>query len=155
MAQKVGLIQSRGIGDIIIALPIAQDFLDRGFEVFWPIDQALLDIFQPAEPAVHFIGVARGKGFNFEEPKRALVERGCERIICLLNYLEGHYVHDERLSRSLKFDEYKYAIAGVRFGRKWELRLVRNRERAALMQRLNISTDKYIVTHTVGSNWRV
>jgi len=35
---QIGLIQTRGIGDIIIALPIADFFTAKGYKVTWPID---------------------------------------------------------------------------------------------------------------------
>ena len=37
MSIKRGIIQSRGLGDIIIALPIARHYFDRGDEIVWPV----------------------------------------------------------------------------------------------------------------------
>ena len=34
---KRGIIQSRGLGDIIIALPIARHYWQQGEEIVWPI----------------------------------------------------------------------------------------------------------------------
>lgn len=45
---RIGLVQTRGIGDIIIALPIAQSFVNDGHEVFWPIDSRFVSSFQAA-----------------------------------------------------------------------------------------------------------
>jgi len=55
MKKTLGLIQSRGIGDIIIALPIAKYYHDRGVEVYWPIDARFLPSFQNAVDYVKFI----------------------------------------------------------------------------------------------------
>ena len=51
------------------------------------------------------------------------------------------------MTRSLKFDEYKYAIAGVPFERKWTLDYTRDLKREqALFERLNINGD-YVCIH--------
>jgi hypothetical protein len=52
---KIGLIQSRGLGHIIIALPIARYFVDRGNEVLWPIHEEFVPSFRHAAPYVEFI----------------------------------------------------------------------------------------------------
>ena len=35
--KKLGIIQTRGLGDIHIALPIAFFYKKKGFEIYWPI----------------------------------------------------------------------------------------------------------------------
>ena len=50
----------------------------------------------------------------------------CDPIITL--YGDGSVV-----SNSVKFDEYKYAIAQVPFHEKWNLKLVRNAERERVL----------------------
>jgi hypothetical protein len=70
----------------------------------------------------------------------------------LLNYAHDPAAYDEKLSNSLKFDEYKYAIAGVPFARKWDLRIRRNLAReTALKQSLNI-TRPYVCVHRHASD---
>ena len=54
---KIGLIQTRGLGDIIIALPIAAAFARRGHTVHWPVNAAFVPFLQHAAPAVQFIPV--------------------------------------------------------------------------------------------------
>jgi hypothetical protein len=60
MARRIGFIQTRGIGDIIIALPIADAFIEQGCEVYWPIDAAFVSAFAAAKPEVRFLPVAGG-----------------------------------------------------------------------------------------------
>jgi hypothetical protein len=89
--RKLGLIQSRGLGDIIIALPIAKYFHDRGWHVVWPIDQRFLPSFAPAVDYVEFVPfefTASVEGFLMT-PLRILKSKGCERIIPLYSYLKG------------------------------------------------------------------
>ena len=160
MARRIGLIQTRGIGDIIIALPIAQEFLDRGDEVHWPIDRRFFSAFQAAEPAVHFIPVdppaddseAAEQPYLYDMPLRLLKDLRCDTIFTLYSFRRGFAVASEALAASLKFDEYKYAIAGVPFSRKWTLRLTRNLERErALHDSLNVR-QPYVCVHSEGSN---
>jgi hypothetical protein len=152
MPGRVGLIQTRGIGDIIIALPIADFFLQRGFEVIWPIDEKFLPAFRSAKPEVNFLGVPLDEGLMFDTPLRLLQQHGCDPIFSLYSYLSIKKVYDERLARSLKFDEYKYAITGVPFSQKWDLKLHRNpQHEQALFDRLKI-TGPYICTHDTGSD---
>src|SRR5262249_46527398 len=58
------------------------------------------------------------------------------------------------LARVMKFDQYKYAVAGVPFEEKWNLQIVRNREREeALFERVVRGKD-YVVCHLAGSDFR-
>jgi hypothetical protein len=160
MSKKIGLIQTRGIGDIIIALPIADFYLERGFEVVWPIDERWVEIFRRVKPHIQFEGVTFKEPLNrdyfVDDPLRITAEHGCERVIILYSYLGDLNVCDRRLAASLKFDEYKYAIAGVPFKRKWTLKLERDMAREqALFDSLNIQGSEYVCVHAVGSDLRI
>src|SRR5258705_13329459 len=114
MAKKIGLIQTRGIGDIIIALPIADHFIDQGYEIVWPIDQRFIPIFQPIKPSIQFSPVTDREGgpkYLVNEPLAIIREQECDRTIILYNYVSNQQVYDPRLAEVLKLDEYKYAIA--------------------------------------------
>jgi hypothetical protein len=150
---QVGLIQSAGIGDIIIALPIADFYLDRGASVVWPIHEQLLPMFSAANPRVKWIGLEAVEGVRYTAPVRVLSEVGCDYTYSLYNRSHvNELVANRQLARSLKFDEYKYAIAGVPFSEKWRLHLRRDKAREqALFDRLNID-GPYVCVHDVGSN---
>jgi hypothetical protein len=152
---RIGLIQSGGIGDIIIALPIADFFLERGDEVHWPVEDIHLPIFKAVKPKVNFIPLPPGDGLVYLRPQACLKELGCDRIIAMPSYSIEPDAYDKKLHESLKFDEYKYAMAGVPFARKWNLRIVRDMQReTALKQQLNI-TRPYICIHKYGSDHNV
>ena len=154
---KKGLIQSRGIGDIIIALPIAKYFSDRGHDVYWPIDRRFLPHFVEAAPYVTFLPVEPGidPPFYYDDPLAKLREVGCSDIHVLYNALRGReHVVDKKLADYVTFDRYKYAVTGVPFREKWNLSLVRNPEREqALYDRL-IEQKTYTVCHFQGSAYR-
>jgi SEC-C motif len=127
---KIGLIQSRGIGDIVIALPIARYFVDRGDEVYWAIDKTFLPSFVSSAPYVRWLPLEREDDWYFDAPLKILQGAGCERIVSLYSYLEHRQnVINKALFECMKFDEYKYAVAGVPFREKWNLKIVRNLER--------------------------
>lgn len=161
---KIGLIQTHGIGDIIIAAPIAQYFIHQGNEVFWPIDNRFYSSVQAAFPEISFIPMPPLKGkensaelfsYFYEKPRAELIRVGCDDIHCLYSYLLGRDIVNSKLARSLKFDEYKYAVARVPFAQKWNLKITRNLERERqLIQKLNIRGD-YILIHDQGSNVKI
>src|SRR5438067_4599061 len=122
MGRKIGIIQTAGIGDIIIALPIADFYLEQGLEVIWPIREAFVEAFRAAEPRVTFLPVPDEPHQLEQIPRRLLKPYGCDHTVMLYLYLGGK-MPNEALGKFFKFDEYKYAVAGVPFARKWELRL--------------------------------
>ncbi len=156
---KIGIIQTRGLGDIIIAAPIAQYYIDRGFEVYWPIDSAFIDSCQHAFPSIKFIPINKEKTGNntadyfFNEPNESLKLLNCEIIICLYSHLTGFDFNQGRLPDSISFDAYKYAVAKVPFREKWRLKLRRNfQSEGKLFEMLNLKpNERYAVIHDEGS----
>lgn len=154
---RLGLIQSRGIGDIVIALPIAKYYHERGWQVLWPIDRRFLPSFQAAVDYVEFIPfdfTPTVDGF-LTTPERLLKARGCDKIVPLYSYLKNTTVANPDYFRSLKFDEYKYAVAGVPFGEKWRLQLKRNRGREQALFDHVVRAKRYVVRQLEGSNCRL
>lgn len=153
MAKRIGLVQTRGVGDIVIALPIADHFLELGYEVVWPVDERFVEFLARANPGVEFIGVPPGDTDYFlTRPLRIIGERECDRTVILYSFLSTAMVYDPRLSASLKFDEYKYAIAGVPFRKKWDLSIARDVEREdRLFESLGVSGD-YVCFHGQSSD---
>jgi len=158
---KIGLIQTRGIGDIVIAAPIAQYYVERGHDVYWPVDQRFHPFVQTAFPVINFLPVDQSVTgdatleYFYSQPLAQLQEMGCEQIFCLYSYLSGLDVVNAKLAKSLKFDEYKYAVANVPFSQKWGLRVNRHRERELqLVEKLGIERP-YALLHEEGSNFKL
>lgn len=156
---KIGLIQTRGIGDIIIAAPIAQFYIAQGCEVFWPVDGRFYAFVQAAFPEINFLPVDpavtgdTSLAYWYTNPLAQLTARGCSNIYPLYSYLSGLDLPNKKLAHSLKFDEYKYAVAGVPFEQKWKLQVARDSLREqALYLKLGI-TGKYALLHEQGSNF--
>ena len=151
---KLGIIQTRGGGDIIIALPIAKYFFNRGYDVHWIIDQNFYEAFKYAAPYVNFIPISVEESeiqsnirhpYWFETPKKMLTDINCDNLLCF-PFEETRHLHqiklysrltdscsirakELKLSHHTSFDSFKYAVAGVPFKEKWNLDIRRNLEK--------------------------
>jgi len=158
---KLGIIQSRGLGDICLALPIAHYYHRQGHEIIWPICEEFLPSVQSWVPWVTWQAMqADSQGrFFYLEPQRILTDQNCDQIICLYQSLSSHpELSQVNWFQIQKFDEFKYSRAGVPFIEKWQLRQCLNprpEEIQALIKELDLSADQpYYVTHTTGSDWQ-
>lgn len=154
---KLGIIQSRGLGDIVIALPIARYYHHAGYEVHWPICREFLSNFETHVPWVHWHPVTTDSGsFFYDQPLRILQALNCEEIIPLYQALTHHQFHEELYFQHTKFDQYKYIRAGVPFVNKWLLNDCITRDLAQeqeLYSRMVTQPD-YVVIHLDGSDHR-
>jgi len=156
---RLGFIQTRGLGDIVIAAPIAQYLIELGHDVFWPIDHFFYSSVKSAFPDIEFIQLdaklsqTNSKAYFLDEPLKHLQNIGCDRTICLYSYLSGLPIVNEALATSLKFDEYKYAISGVPFAKKWDLRIKRDLAREEMLYKTIKDDQPYVLVHNKGSNF--
>jgi hypothetical protein len=157
MAKKLGLIQTRGLGDIIISIPIAHHYYQQGWEVYWPIVDSWVDQMTAACPWIKWIPVTPDAGaFFYETPLQRLKNFKCDEIIPLYQALTGQDFHNEVFFQHTKFDQYKYLRAGVPFIEKWQLAKCITRDpvrEQALYDRLVTNTN-YVVVHLEGSDHR-
>ena len=158
--QRLGIIQSRGLGDLIIALPIADYYRQQGRDIYWPICEEFMSSMTQAVPWVHWIPIPTDSGsFFYDVPRQRLKNLGVEEVICLYQSLTGHPEFAQRPEFQITgFDQIKYHIAGVPFLRKWLLKdcIIRNPEREhALKDRLKIKDNEpYVVVHLEGSDYK-
>lgn len=159
---KIGIIQSRGLGDIIIALPIAHSYHSQGYQVFWPICTEFMSHMQEYAPWVEWIPVNTQPNGEFflKEPLKRLQALGVDNILPLYQSLTGEQFHEEIFFNYTSFDEYKYLRAGVPFLRKWQLQdcITRHtdREQRVLNWCLEQANEKgeYVLVHVQGSDHR-
>jgi len=157
--QKLGIIQSRGLGDIVIALPIAKHYADLGWEVYWPITAPWVEQMSHYAPWVKWIPVDADQGpFFYDVPLQRLRNFKCDEIICLYNALTGHpEFSNEPFFQFTTFDQYKYVQAGVPFLKKWTLDqcITRDPAREQAMYDRKIKNPNYVVTHLRSSQYTV
>ena len=159
---KRGIIQSRGLGDILIALPIARYYHLQGDEIVWPICSEFYSSVVDHVPWVKWVSIEtdpEGKYF-LETPLQVFAERGVDpnEALYLYHFLSNvPELTDPEMFNILKFDQYKYQVSGVPFKDKWRLSecITRDHERETrLHQQLNLA-DRYAVCHLTGSSARV
>jgi hypothetical protein len=156
--KKIGIIQSRGLGDIVIALPIARSYYDQGWSVYWPICEEFHTSVKDTVPWVTWVPIPKDTGaFFYDVPMARLRDLKVENAICLYQALTGHPELAAREEFQItKFDQLKYHAAGVPFLNKWQLDrcIKRNPEREqALRDLLGIKPDEpYVAVHLEGSD---
>lgn len=146
-----GLIRTRGLGDIICALPIAQAWIEAGDQVIWPIDAASVPAFQRVEPRVDWRPVSRGEGYWLEMPQMILSQCNLDSETILYHSLEGMDIPYPPYHDQMRWDEWMYCVSGVPFARKWDLNVERDEAREALLiEKLDLHKP-LILTHLQGS----
>ena len=159
MKNKIGIIQSRGLGDIHVALPIALYYKKKGYEVYWPIYDKWLGQMQHYAPWVKWMPLKReiNKGHNFfyEEPLLKLKEKNINEIYCLYSFLNSKL----ELSKVIyfpfvSFDRFKYIKSKVPFSYKWKLNecIKRDYAREQKIYDKYVKNERYVVTHLKASN---
>jgi hypothetical protein len=156
---KIGIIQSRGLGDIVIALPIAKHWTDEGHKVIWPICEEFWASVKDIAPWVQWIPIptdSRG-AFFYSEPEKRLKALNCDEIICLYQALNIRpELSKQPFFQIQHFDEFKYSKAGVPFLKKWTLDecITRNTEQEQQLYDRVITNPNYMVYHTEGSTYK-
>lgn len=158
MAKRLGIIQSRGLGDIVIALPIAHHYYQEGWEIYWPICEEFVASFKDTVPWIKWIPIRPDLGaFFYDVPMERLRNFKCTDVICLYQSLTGHPEFIARPEFQItKFDQIKYHIAGVPFLNKWKLAecITRNPEREQQLFDSVVKNPNYVVYHLEGSDHR-
>lgn len=158
--KRLGIIQSRGLGDVVIALPIAGQYRDQGWEVLWPVLEEFVPSLQAMAPWVKWIPVpydAPGRYF-YDVPMERLRNFKCDEILPLYQALTSHPEFSaEKYFQYTSFDQYKYIRAGVPFLKKWTLAqyITRNSERELKLYNELVTPGRdYAVLHLEGSDQR-
>jgi len=151
--ERIGIVQSRGLGDIVIALPIAWHYHTiENYDIYWPICEEFVPSFRDSAPWVNWISIPtdpQGK-FFLETPLLALEKVGIgeDKLLYLYQYLSSDPERtDPDLFAMCKFDQYKYAITNVPFIKKWELKhcVKRDPAREKSLFESVVKQDRYMV----------
>jgi len=156
--QKLGIIQSRGLGDLVIALPIARWYADRDWDIYWPIDERFLWDMQEGAPWVNWVPVPYdppGRYF-YDVPVERLRNLKVDELLPLYQHLTNHKFSEEKYFQYTSFDQYKYIRAGVPFLEKWNLArcITRNPQRERALMAQVVTNPNYVVAHLEGSDVR-
>ncbi|MCK4498885.1 glycosyltransferase family 9 protein [Candidatus Babeliales bacterium] len=145
-SKKIGIIQPGRAGDIIIVLPIAKWYADKGFEVLWPIQEEFLPLFDYIDYVTPVV-INKALHLCYEESKKLLQDK----VIRVIDLSIG-FGRDERdwINSVLTFDEWKYVEADVPFEERRNLQLNRKSEREQALQKCLSLTKPYRLTHSFG-----
>lgn len=156
--KKLGIVQTRGLGDIIIALPIAKHYCDQGYEIYWPILEEFMGSFTDTVPWINWIPITQDHGaFFYDVPAQRLKNLGVTELLPLYQALTGHPEFAKQPWFQITgFDQYKYHTAGVPFKQKWTLNscITRNipKELALKESLVKDPTQPYMLYHIQGSD---
>jgi len=152
--KKLGIIQPGRIGDIIIVLPIAKWYYDRGHEIRWPVPSEYMELFEYIN-YVHAIDIGPGLSNSYDRSRIALSEQELDSLIDLgIGF--GKCETDWAVSK-LSFDEWKYKEAGVPFEERFNLKIQRNYQKELNLEaKLGLENKgEFSITHSVGTNGSV
>ena len=149
-SKKIGIIQPGRVGDILLVLPIAKWYYDRGWEVVWPVYKNYAEIFDRANYVKPII-VKSWEGL-YDKCKGLVEAESVDEVIDLA--IGFGRSENDWLTSKLSFDEWKYREAKVPFHEKYRLEITRDpvKERQ-LVEELDLGrfTDGYVVTHSNSS----
>jgi hypothetical protein len=142
------------IGDIIICLPIAKYYYDKGYKIIWPVWNYLIDNFKEYINYVEFVPVSYLKGVT--EAKKIAIDKKCE--ILDLSFTNQDCWDNENTKHFLKqaktFDEFRYELASVNFSEKWNLVVNRKIHIEENLKKKICIKNNYAVVHFNGSDSR-
>lgn len=154
MNNSLGIIQPGSIGDMVIVLPIAKWYHDKGYKVFWPVVTPYLSMLnyvkyvEPIDAGVTFLGA-------YQRSIQELKDRDIDNMVDLgIGFGKDE---SEWAASGLSFDEWKYREAKVPFEERFNLSIDRNFQKEAELEvLLDIANKKsFVVTHSAGSWNRV
>jgi hypothetical protein len=153
--KKLGIIQTRGLGDIFIALPIAHYYYKQNWQILWPIADNWIEEMSNIAPWVRWIPITPDHGpFFYDIPYQRLKNFGCDEILPLYNALTNHPEFSQELHfNHTSFDRYKYIKAQVPFLHKWNLKdcITRFPDREQNLYNKLVTNPNYVVLHTKAS----
>lgn len=142
------IIQPGKIGDIIILIPVAKWYQDKGYDIVWPVCKSYIAMFQDAVPYVKFIPIDK-ISYNLAKMATGKVD------LCVDTYFgfsDRKDVTDAWTKSGLTFDQYKYKLANVPFEQKFTLQIKRNHTNEYRLFSSLVKTSRYLVVHEEGSD---
>jgi len=151
--RRLGIIQPGRLGDIIICLPIAKWYSDRGYEIIWPIERSYVRNFAGYVDYVNFVGI---DSLDCNAARKECVPN-CNTVLDLsITFPNSHPYNDSMFYQNRDkrtFDQIKYEFANVPFAEKWNLTFRRDIEaEQQLENKIRNSAEPFTLAHTKGSS---
>jgi hypothetical protein len=155
---NIGIIQPGRLGDIILCLPIAKYYNDRGYNVIWPIFAAYTNMFSEVVNYVTFLPVNNNIYTGVTEAYQCV--KDVDKIIDLAATFPGSKCTDAYVASgdglgTIKADEFKYITSEVPIDEKWNLVLNRNKQKEEELFKLYVKQPNYVVACLTSSQGRI
>lgn len=151
--RKLGIIQPGRIGDIIICLPIAKWYSDKGYEVLWPVEKDMIKNFEGYIDYVKFVPIE----FDCRRAHQVCFENFCTTVIDLAFTVPGANQMNSQnylIQDIYSFDEFKYFLADVPFEEKWKLSINRNKQKEEELRNRVGAFGDYVVVQEKASDYK-
>ena len=151
--KKLGILLPGNIGDVIICLPIAKWYAEKGYTIIWPLYDFIFSNFKDVTDYVTFKSIPIANCVDVI--RKEFLKLNCEVLDLSFtspytwqNANTKEYLQQSRYS----FDEFRYKLANVPFDEKWNLKLNRNYNREQQLYDQLITNSKYTVIQTKSSD---
>jgi len=145
------LIQPGRIGDIIICLPIAKEYFDKGYQVRWYINHQYLRLFDYIDYVVPIV-LSGNLNQNLIETYSIIARSEKGKIIDIGIGFSQHKETQNFLGGNKHFDEWKYDKANVDINKKYNLIFNRNRIKEENLKKYLKIKKPYKIIHLTASN---
>ena len=155
---KVFIGHPGAFGDIIVCAPIAQEYAERGYEVYWPVGVEHLSLVEKF-PYVTPIPLPNIKLVSHELENEAVYssrilmgqdlarQMGAEYLHLGDRFVDGRSMFPTPNMDGETTEEKKYRMAGVDFSRKYRLEWGRDKEKENRLYELVVDSDNYVFCH--------
>jgi len=127
--KTIGIIQPGRLGDIILCLPIAKYYSDKGYKIIWPIFSQYINMFEEMVDYVEFIPVSANIYTCVSEAKHKTIN--CNKLLDIAATFPGSTCTERYVGLGdglgeIKADHFKYIESEVPIECKWNLSIKRN-----------------------------
>jgi len=158
--QTVGIIQPGRLGDIIMLLPIAKYYSNKGYKVVWPMFNHIADMVREVVDYVDIKNVSSNVYTCVDEAKQIFKQNNITNILDLAATFPDSNITDDYVKEcndgfgEEPVDQFKYRKAKVPFDEKWNLAISRNFKEEDNLYKKYVLKEDYVVTcltHSKGS----
>lgn len=158
--QKIGLLQPGRLGDIVICLPIAKYFYEKGHTVIWPIFYNYINDVTEVIDYVNFVPVTNNVYECINEANQVFNCYKDIKVFDIAATFPGSTCTNEYVKLGdgfgdITFDKYKYNVCNVPFEEKWNLSFKRNKLQEEKVYKELVSTSDYNVIGLAHSRGRM
>jgi len=163
MSKSVFIGQPGGYGDIIVCAPIAKNYFDRGYKVYWPVRAEHLELLSRFDyvtpiPLPDFLVVDQfGDEENRNMSNILIGQNICSTMKDSIylhvgdRFVDGKYPFATPRLNDESIAEKKYRISGVDFREYYNLSWTRNKKKEQELYDLFVKEEKYVFTHLSNS----